>query len=171
MDTMIKTGEEAPDFELPDLGGEPHRLSDWLGQLVILNFWSAECPWAKRGDHKLIELLHKWEGVVQLCSIASNINETRALLLKVATERRLPLVLVDQANRVADMYLAQTTPHVFVIDKKGILRYQGAIDDITFRQKEATRNYLQGAIAAMVAGHQPNPDRTDPYGCAIVRTV
>jgi len=171
MDTVIKTGERAPIFELPDLGGDPHRLSDWHGQLVILNFWSAECPWAKRGDHKLIELLHKWEGVVQLCSIASNINETPALWLKVANERGLPLVLVDHANQVANLYGAQTTPHVFVIDKKGILCYQGAIDDVTFRQKSATRNYLHDAVAALVAGDQPYPDRTDPYGCAIVRAV
>jgi hypothetical protein len=70
---------------------------------------------------------------------------------------------------VADQYVALTTPHFFVIDEQGILRYQGALDDVTFRKPTPTHNYLHDAVEAVVAGARPQPAETPAYGCAIVR--
>jgi hypothetical protein len=91
------------------------------------------------------------------------------MLKQAATERQLPIVLHDADQIVADLYRAKTTPHLFALDNNGILRYQGAFDDITFRQREATAKYLPAAIEALLAGRKPENAQTTPYGCALVR--
>ena len=169
MDPLIRTGQAAPDFSLKSLGGVTYRLSEHLGPLIILNFWSAECTWSEQGDREILEALPAWGGRAILWTIASNGNEPARLVNQEAQRRGLPLVLLDEEHRVADLYGAQTTPHSFVIDSTRRLRYQGSINDITFRQRTATRSYLKEAISALLAGKNPQPDETPPYGCTIVR--
>jgi peroxiredoxin len=169
MDTMIKTGTLAPDFELPDLEGNLYRLSDWRGKIVVVNFWSAECPWAEKADRELKEYQSGWGEEVSLWPVASNTNESPDLLLKAAIERGLPFVLHDANQQVADLYGALTTPHLFVLDREGILRYQGAFNDVTFRQRTPTRHYLREAVEALMDGRDPDPAQTQSYGCSIVR--
>jgi hypothetical protein len=78
-------------------------------------------------------------------------------------------VLRDQEHIVADSYGAQTTPHFFVIDRDGVLRYMGALDDTTFRKREPEKPYLAEAVRAVLAGKLPDPRETPGYGCTIVR--
>lgn len=106
-----------------------------------------------------------------MLSIAANRNEPLQMLEEAAKARRIPTVLVDVQHAVADLYGAVTTPHVFVIDREGILRYRGAVDDITFRQRFATRFFLQEAIEALLEGRLPALPETPAYGCAIVREI
>jgi peroxiredoxin len=169
VETKIPNGLPAPDFTLNDLSGRPYTLSDLRNRVVILNFWSAECPWARRTDEKLIPMMEEWDETIILLPVASNANEEPALLRQVAEERNLPVVLHDKNQRVASLYGAQTTPHIFLIDEEGILRYQGAFDDVTFRQETPTQGYLRDAIDATLTGDQPDPANTPPYGCAIVQ--
>jgi len=103
--------------------------------------------------------------------IASNVNESPALLARAAGQRGLPLVLIDADYQVADLYSAQTTPQLFLIDQDGILRYQGAFDDVTFRQRRPTQNYLRMAVEALLAGRRPDPAQTLSQGCSIVRYI
>jgi peroxiredoxin len=167
----MQLNQPAPDFELQDLQGKHHKLSDQQGKIVIINFWSADCPHSERTDHYIVSLLEGWNGEVELFSIAANRNESLALLELVAATRGLPRVLVDAEGQVADLYGAITTPHVFILDRAGILRYQGAVDNITFRKREATHFFLQEAVAALLAGRLPEPAETPAYGCAIVREI
>jgi peroxiredoxin len=171
MDTVIQTGQPAPDFELPDLQGRSHRLSELRGQVVVLNFWSAECPWAERADQMLKDYRQEWGEDVTVWPIASNANESEDLLEETANQRRLPIVLLDRRHAVADLYGAQTTPHLFLVDSRGILRYQGAVDDTNFRRRNPSRFYLQKAVAAVLADDEPDPAQTAPYGCTIVRDL
>jgi peroxiredoxin len=169
MDPLIPSGQPAPDFTLPDLTGRLHSLSEQRGRLAIVAFWSAECPWSKRVDCILLDQMREWGERVALLSIASNDNEEPDLLARVARERGLPLVLLDEGHSVSSLYGAQTTPHLFLVDANGILRYQGAMDDVTFRQREPTRHYLLDAVEALFAGRNPDPAQSPPYGCALVR--
>jgi peroxiredoxin len=169
MDPVIASGELAPSFSLPDLTGNQHTLEEQRGQIVILNFWSCECPWAERADCDLLAWLPVWGTGVHLWTIAANANEPPDRLAQVAAQRGLPLVLHDSHQVVADRYGAQTTPHLYVIDRAGILCYQGAFDDVTFRQRQPTRNYLRQAMDVLLAGQAPQPAQTSPYGCTIVR--
>jgi len=167
----MQLGQPAPDFSLLDLSGQIHRLSDYRGRIVILNFWSAECPHAARVDRELGIYLREWGGRVVLLTFAANANESEAQVAAAAPQRGLGPVLLGSRSGVPDEYEAQTTPHLFVVDADGILRYRGAFDDVTFRQREATRSYLKNAIEALSAGRSPEPAETAPYGCTIVRHV
>lgn len=169
MDTVIETGQPAPEFQLPDLRSNLHALEDARGRILVLNFWSAECPWAERADEELLAYLDEWGGEVLLWPIASNANEPEELLRETAGRRGLPLVLHDPDHRVADLYGAQTTPHLFVIDGEGILRYQGALNDLSFRKRIPEQFYLRDAVQAVLAGETPDPAQTPPYGCSLVR--
>ena len=170
MDALIRTHQPVPDFSLPDLEGKLHRLRDYRGRLAVVNFWSAECPHAARVDSELLAIMKTWGERVTLLPIAANVNEHEELLRETAAERGLPLVLLDRDQQVADRYRALTTPHCFVVDAQGILRYQGAFDNLSFRQRAATQFYLRQAVEAVLAGQPPDPEQTPPYGCAIVRS-
>lgn len=169
--TFMQINEAAPDFELPDLQGICHALGSYRSRIVIVNFWSAECPHSERTDHYLLELVAGWKGEVALLSVAANRSESRQMVEEAATTRRLPVVLIDAEQSVADLYQAVTTPHVFVIDRDGILRYRGAVDDITFRQRTATRFFLRDAVEALLRGELPDLSEAPAYGCAIVREI
>ena len=166
----MQINQSAPDFELPDLNGNLHRLSDYRGRIVIVNFWSCECPHSERTDKAIMAMLMQWRDVVML-SIASNRSENVEALKTAAEARRLPTVLLDANCRVADLFEAQTTPHVFVIDREGILRYRGSVDDFTFRNRIPTRFYLDLAVESLLNGQLPALAESPAYGCAIVREI
>ena len=162
--------QPAPEFSLPDLQGNLHRLSDYRGRIAVINFWSAECPWVERVDRELLLALRTWGGRLVLLTVAANANEGEALLAATARERGLPFVL-RASPEVLDAYAVEITPHLSVVDGGGILRYSGAFDDVTFRRHTPTRFYLSEAIAALLSGRQPEPAQTSPYGCAVLRQL
>jgi peroxiredoxin len=163
--------QPAPDFELPDLDGKMHHLSDYRGKIVIVNFWSCECPHAERTDRSMMACLVQWGGAVAMLSIAANRSESISSVAEAVNARRLPRVLIDAEHVVADLYGAVSTPQVFVVDRDGILRYRGAVDDMTFRKRQVTRFFLKEAVEALLEGHLPTLTETPAYGCAIVREI
>ncbi|MEZ4767108.1 MAG: redoxin domain-containing protein [Caldilineales bacterium] len=166
-------GELAASFELADIEGAMHRLADYAGDVVVLDFWSAECPWSQHYDEWLSQQFFGWARAgVHLLAVASNVNETGEFIRATVAKRGITFpVLPDPGSAVADLYGAVTTPHIFVIDPAGRLAYQGAIDDRSFRKREADVNYLDRAIDALLAGRHPDPAVTEPYGCTIARPV
>ena len=167
----MQINEQAPDFKISDLQGNKHTLRDYRGKIVIVNFWSCECPHSERADKQILESLKNWNGEVVLLSIAANQNESAQSVEEAARSRSLPTVLIDAGHVVADLYEAVTTPHVFVVDKEGILRYRGAVDDVTFRNRTASRFFLDEAVDALLEGHSPPLTETPAYGCTIVREI
>ena len=167
----MEINHPAPDFELPGLEGRLHRLSDYLCKIVIINFWSCECPHSERTDKAIMAMFAQWRDDVVLLSIAANRNENVQELKTAADARRLPTVLIDSLCFVADQYAAQTTPHVHVIDREGILRYRGAVDDMTFRKRTPARFFLDEAVEALLKGRLPTLTESPAYGCTIVREI
>ncbi|MCC7171975.1 MAG: redoxin domain-containing protein, partial [Planctomycetes bacterium] len=79
-------------------------------------------------------------------------------------------VYADHGNKVADLFGAQHTPHCFVIDQKGVLRYVGGLDDDPQGNKgDATKQYVRDAIDALLAGKEPAVKESKPYGCGVKR--
>jgi peroxiredoxin len=169
MENILPAGEPAPAFTLTDLDGNIHALEDYQGKVLVLNFWSAECPWSERADALFSADITSLSQEIALVSIASNINESQDFLAEAAAGRGIAPVLLDPEHVVADLYQAQTTPHYFLVDRDGTLRFQGAPDNATFRQREATEQYLLAAIKAVLAGEAPETAWSLPYGCTIVR--
>jgi len=167
----MQLNQPAPDFELPDLKGNPHHLSDYRGKIVMINFWSAECPHSERTDHYLVDCLEKWGQEVVLLAMAANRSESIPMVEEVSKARRIPELLIDREQTVTDLYEAVATPHVFVLDREGFLRYRGSVDNVTFRGREATHFFLQEAVEALLDGRVPALSETPAYGCAIVREI
>ena len=169
MDPLIAIGSDAPSIQKRDLRRNVFSLDEMRGWIVVLNFWSAECTWCERIDYELKSFVDGWKEKVKVLWIASNGNETRDFIEAVATERNLPHVILDTQQQVANLYGAQTTPHFFIVDGKGKLAYQGAWDDITFRQRAATQVYVPRAVEALMHNQPPEVSQTQPYGCVLVR--
>jgi peroxiredoxin len=169
MDPVARLGAPAPIFELPDIDGRVYRLQDQRGRTTVLNFWSADCPWSAHADPQVVAAVDGVEA--DLWTIACCDGESLEDIRRVAQERGLKTVLLDPDQAVADLYQASATPHIFVIDADGILRYRGAPDDTGFGFRPATRNYLEQTLTALKAGRLPDPAETPALGCATVRRL
>jgi len=165
---FMKLETPAPNFTLNDLDRHTHSLADDRGRIVIVNFWSAECPHTARVDVDLLPLLEGWGGKVQLLQIASNSTESLDMLRKVAEERRVGVILHDANQVVANAYGATNTPHIFIVDAEGLIQYHGAYDDVTFRQRSPTRNYVEDAVESLLNGSKPVVTSAPSFGCTIV---
>lgn len=167
-------GEPAPGFTLPDLEGEEHSLSDYRGQVVVLEWINPNCPFSLRHarEKTMIELADR---DVVFLSINSTNPGSRDFLEPAehqAYNREHGIdypVLYDRSGEVGRAYDAKTTPHMYVIDEEGILVYQGAIDDDPPGRRAASEraNYVTAALASHAAGRLPDPSSTKPYGCTV----
>ena len=169
MDPLARVGKPAPDFVLHDLDGRICRLADQRGRILVLNFWSGECPHSARTDQVLASLRPVWGDRVVVWWLAPNANEDDEQLRLAAHQRQVGPVLRDEGLVIAERFGALTTPHFFVVDERGVLRYAGAPDDMNFRQRVPTRGYLAEAVQALLEGREPEPESTMPFGCALVR--
>jgi alkyl hydroperoxide reductase subunit AhpC len=79
---------------------------------------------------------------------------------KTSADLKAP-ILVDHTGKVGKAYGARSTPHMFVIDKEGVLQYQGAFSD------QGKTNYVLNAVEAIKAGKTPSPATTKSWGCGI----
>ena len=166
---IMEINRPAPDFELPGLDGRFHSLSNYRGRIVVVNFWSADCPHVSRTDASMLTALDRWGMQVVLLTVASNANESTEVLKNASQSHGIPTVLIDAGHRVADVYEAQVTPEVFVMDREGIIRYRGALDDASFRQRIPVRSYLVEAVEALLAGGLPAVAEVPAFGCSIIR--
>lgn len=169
MDPINMIGDKAPQFQLIDLEGNVYSLEDLKGWIIVLYFWSAECDWCARVDNELMEFMKGWKEQVKVLWIASNAYEPRELIEEVANERAIAPVLLDEYQHTANRYGAQTTPHFFVLDAKGIMAYQGSWDDISFRHRVATQIYVPQAVDALMQARALKISQTPAYGCMLVR--
>jgi len=167
-------GETAPAFELEDHKGKKVKLSDFKGETVVLEFINPGCPYVKRhyelGTMKSLAERYKDKKVAWL-AINSTHTMGREDNKKWAEENKLPYPILDDAKgKVGRSYGAKTTPHMFVIDKKGKLAYSGAIDNQATAggpAKEETVNYVAKALDELLAGKPVSTPETKPYGCSV----
>ncbi|MGH2541473.1 MAG: redoxin domain-containing protein [Ardenticatenaceae bacterium] len=163
--------EQIVDFELPAVDGRPYRIHEQMKEVLVINFWSAECPISQQYDPYFNGFTKSYgpKGVAFL-AIDSNVYEDAQDILRAIAERKIVFpILRDAGNIIADYFNAQTTPHLFVFDRLGRLRYRGAVDDITFKNKVATVNYLEQTVDALLLGRAVPLRETPPYGCTIER--
>lgn len=116
---VLAVGDKAPDFELVDLDGNKHRLSDYAGKGVFLNFWGTWCPPCKREMPYIEDQYQAFkEKGVHVLSV--NIAESD---LKVNTFRNeydltFPIV-IDKNKDVKELYNILPLPTTMLIDKDG----------------------------------------------------
>jgi peroxiredoxin len=164
-------GKPAPDFTLKDETGKTHSLAQYKGRTVVLEWTNPDCPFVRR--HYAADTMQKvYAGldpkqVVWLTVESTSTNTPeRSVAFKKAEGFTWPL-LQDKDGKVGRAYGARTTPHMYVIDAQGVLRYAGAIDDDPRGNKPTSTNYVRQAVQAVLSGGTPNPSSTTPYGCSV----
>ncbi|MCC6484618.1 MAG: redoxin domain-containing protein [Armatimonadetes bacterium] len=168
----LKAGETAPLFSLPEVGsGKVVALSDLRhGHKGVLVVWvSVQCPVSNAYQGRLNALKQKYAESVAFVAIDSNSTETQQQIEKHFAPPVLGFaVLRDVENVVANDYGARVTPEAFLIDKDGIVRYHGAVDDSQDPAGVQT-SYLDNALKAFVTGDPIVPTDTRAFGCSIQR--
>src|SRR5690606_33005923 len=76
-------------------------------------------------------------------------------------------ICLDESGDVGRAYDAKTTPHMYVIDREGVLRYAGAIDDERALEGGPEVNYVEAALKALLAGEEVETKTSKPYGCSV----
>lgn len=175
-------GEKAPDFTLTDTNGKTHTLSDYRGKVVVLEWTNPNCPFVVRHyrDDLMPALQRKYgeKGVVWLVINTTHPEhrdfETNESLNEIFTEwnEAYRAQLADLDVSVGRAYNALTTPQMYIIDKEGILRYNGAIDDDPRGSKPHAERvqYFQVALDQVLDGKPVETPTTRPYGCTVKYT-
>lgn len=176
----VSTGAQAPDFTLTDTTGTAHRLSDFEGKFVVLEWTNHQCPFVvkhySKGDMQALQKEMTEDGVVWLQIISSAEGKQGYLIPEEgeAMRKRMAMhstaMLLDTSGEVGRSYDARTTPHTYLIDPSGSLIYQGAIDSIkSTRQSDVAKavNYLKAGYQSVLAGQPVKEATTTPYGCGI----
>ncbi len=116
-------GRMAPDFELTSLTGEPVALSDYQGQVVLINTWATWCPPCKAEMPAIDDFYqaHQADGLVVL---AVNSQEDAATVQRFIEAQGFSFpILLDTQARVMEQYQVRGLPTTFVIDRSGMIRY------------------------------------------------
>ncbi len=173
-------GKPAPDFTLKDSDGKEHKLSDFKGKTVVLEWVNVGCPFVKKhydsGNMQNLQKSAKELGVVWLsvCSSAPGKqgNETPGAGAAKVKEQggAATAYLLDEDGTVGKLYEAKTTPQMFIVDKEGTLVYEGAIDDKPTADAasiDGAVNYVKNALVEVMDGKPVTTPSTKPYGCSV----
>ena len=172
-------GQAAPDFTATDATGKSHKLSDFKGKHVVLEWTNPGCPFVVKhygGNMQALQKEFTGKGVVWL-SINSTEKESRDYLAPAkltawkAEKKASPTaMLMDESGKIGQLYSAKTTPHMYIINPKGELVYAGAIDSVPSAQaddiKTAT-NYIRQGLNEALSGKAISTASTRPYGCSV----
>jgi len=175
-----KVGEAAPDFTATDSNGNVHKLSEYRGKFVVLEWTNRGCPYTqKHYDSGNMQRLQKeWtaKGVIWLTVASSapgkqgyvTAAEENAYLKQVNAAPTA--VLLDPTGALGHLYDAKTTPHIFIINPQGTLIYNGAIDDrptTDVSDINGAKNYVTAALNEATSGKPVSVATSRPYGCSV----
>lgn len=179
--SAAELGAPAPDFALKDLDGKEVKLSSLKGKTVVLEWFNPECPFVKAAHTKgaLVDFAKRATKKPNVVWLAINsgapgkqgagAEKSRAGAKAFALEHP---VLLDESGQVGKAYGATNTPHLFVIDAKGVLVYRGAIDNSPDGEGGSPQggkliNYVEAALDDLAAGRAVKAPDTKAYGCSV----
>lgn len=176
----VSVGTTAPDFAGTDSYGEVHTLSDYRGQVVILEWTNHDCPYVEKHygtdnmqalQREATEAGHVWFSVISSApGLQGYVEPGRANELTAERGAAPTSVLLDPSGQIGRLYGAQTTPHMYVIDRDGMLAFMGGIDDrptARWSDVEGATNYVRLALADLAAGQPVGTPVARAYGCSV----
>jgi peroxiredoxin len=177
---QVQPGKPAPEFTLQDSSGKTVKLADFKGKTVVLEWTNQDCPYVRKhyggGNMQQLQKDAAAKDVVWLTISSSapgqqgHVNGLEAEELTKSRKAAPAAFLFDPDGKVGHAYDARTTPHMYVIDKAGVIAYMGAIDDkptSNLADLKTARPYLKEAVEAVLAGEPVNVASTRAYGCSI----
>lgn len=176
----VEIGKPAPEFTATDTKGVEHSLSDFKGKNVVLEWSNHECPFVVKhygsGNMQKLQKEATDNGAIWLTIVSSaegkqgNVTAAEANKIMEDVGAHSTARVLDSSGEIGKLYGAKTTPHMFIIDKDGVLVYEGAIDsDTSFKPEsiEGATNYVREALKSLNAGTPIDVTSTQPYGCGV----
>lgn len=173
-------GEPAPSFSSTTHRGEDLNLSDFKGQLVVLEWTNHDCPFVRKhyetGNMQALQREVREKPAVWISIISSaqdtqgHVSADEAQNLSEARNASPDHIILDESGSIGRLYEAVVTPQMYVIDEQGILIYAGAIDDQPSHKKKTVKtahNYVRAALDAHLAGEAIAEPVVRPYGCSV----
>ena len=180
--SLAKVGETAPNFSLINQDNRNISLEEFRGKKVVLEWTNHECPFVKRhyetGNMQKLQKELVEDDVIWLSIVSSAkgkqgyIDQDQAKKLTLTRDASPNHVLLDEDGSVGKKFAAKTTPHMFIIDENGRLKYQGAIDDAGgrgFMSKDLleANNYVKKGLKEILQEKSLSIPVTKPYGCSV----
>jgi peroxiredoxin len=122
-DLKLWTGGPPPALALKDLDGRQHRLADYRGKVVLINFWATWCGPCREEMPSIQELKNKLAGR-PFVVLAVNLDEPESRIRKFLTQMKLDFpILLDPDRNVAKGWNARILPATFIVGPDGRVRY------------------------------------------------
>ncbi len=176
----VKPNTQAPDFQLKDMNGKDHKLSEFKGKWVVMEWFNKDCPFVRKhyGSQNMQRLQKTYtdKGVVWLTIYSSAKGNQGyqegpdAIKTQQELKGNSSFLLADNNGAVGKLYGAQTTPHMFVISPESKVIYTGAIDDNNSPDPAVlagSKNYVALALDAAMANKAVGTQHAKPYGCGV----
>ncbi len=170
----LGSGAKAPGFSLVNAtDGQTVTMKPDDGKLKVVVFTCNQCPYAKAFEPRIIEIANRY-GHKGVSFYAVNPNddskfseETLANMKARAEKLDYPFpYLKDGDSSTARAYGARVTPHVYLIDGTGTIRYRGYVDD-SAKPDERKTTGLVNALNALTDGRDIALAETRAFGCTI----
>jgi thiol-disulfide isomerase/thioredoxin len=174
MASELAVGAKAPGFSLVNaVDGKTYTFKPGDGKLSVVFFTCNQCPYAKAFEPRLIQIANAYRTKgVSFYAIDPNddnryAEETLVNMKDRAVSKGYPYpYLKDGDSSIARAYGARVTPHVYVIDPAGVVRYVGYVDD-SARPEERSKTGLSDALDALLANRSVTLTSTHAFGCSI----
>lgn len=182
LSSYVENEDSAPEFKLSDSYGNEISLSSFIGKKVVLEWTNHGCPYVAKhyetGNMQSTQEFAKEEEIIWLSIISSApgtqgyVSSDEANALTITRKASPSHVLFDPTGEVGRIYDAKTTPHMYIINEEGLMKYQGAIDDaggrgFMSRDLLKAKNYVKESLKEMFTGEEISSPVTKPYGCSV----
>jgi thiol-disulfide isomerase/thioredoxin len=171
---QLAVGAKAPKFSLVNaVDGATVTMQPNDGRVKVVVFTCNQCPYAKAFEPRIIEIANRF-GAKGVTFYAVDPNddtkfaeESLANMKARAIEKEYPFpYLKDGDSSIARAYGARVTPHIFVVDGEGTVRYRGYVDD-SAKPAERKTTGLTDALGALLDGREVANADTRAFGCTI----
>ena len=178
--TAATVGQPAPAFTAVDTSGKTVSLADFKGRHVVLEWVNPGCPYVQKhyssanmqGTQK--EAAAKgvvWQAVNSTTTEHGDYKAPAAMAKWMQGQQAAAAAtLMDVEGKVGRAYGARTTPHLYIVDPKGMLVYAGGIDNKPTANPAdvaGATNHVKVALAETLAGKPVTQATTRPYGCSV----
>ena len=173
-------GAPAPDFALQSVAAGTVKLSQYRGKYVVLEWVNPACPYVRK-HYGSANMQRLQKDYVARDVVWLTINSTRAGHYEYKAPAEMAAwmkqmqaapsaTLLDPKGEAGRAYGARTTPHLYIVDPKGVLVYAGGIDDKRSTDPEdvkTAKNFVRAAMDELLAGKPVSSASTSPYGCSV----
>jgi peroxiredoxin len=122
--TQLPDRPQAPNFVLADIDGNRYRLSDYRGQVVIINFWATWCPPCRA---EMPSMQRAWEQLEKegILMLGINVGEDEDTIFQFTANYPVEFpLLMDLDSRVINQWPVRGLPTTFVVSPEGKITYR-----------------------------------------------